>query len=80
MLGGKHEGQRMSGVDKIVAAILTVACSSKDTGIVNPADFVRAYENMLAELDKQKSAAAKASNFASDLEKAIRKTPQERSS
>jgi len=41
----------MSDTNKIVAAILTAAYTSKDAGYVDPTDYVRAFQEMLAELE-----------------------------
>lgn len=41
----------MSDTNKIVAAILTAAHTSKDGGYVDPTDYVRAYQEMLAEVE-----------------------------
>lgn len=41
----------MSDTSRIVAAILTAAYTSKDAGCVDPADYVRAFQDMLAELE-----------------------------
>jgi hypothetical protein len=38
----------MNEVDKIVAAILAAAYTSKHSGAVNPIHFVHAYQSMLA--------------------------------
>ncbi len=41
----------MPDTNKIVAAILTAAYTSKDAGCVDPTDYVRAFQEMLAELE-----------------------------
>jgi hypothetical protein len=41
----------MSDTNKIVAAILAAAYTSKDASYVDPTDYVRAFQEMLAELE-----------------------------
>jgi hypothetical protein len=41
----------MSDTNKIVAAILAAAYTAKDSANVDPTDYVRAYQEMLAELE-----------------------------
>jgi len=41
----------MLDTNKIVAAILTAAHTSKDGGFVDPTDYVRVYQEMLAEIE-----------------------------
>lgn len=41
----------MSDTNKIIAAILTAAYTSKDASYVDPTDYVRAFQEMLAELE-----------------------------
>jgi hypothetical protein len=80
----------MNDVDRIVAAILAAAYSFKHPGAVNHLHFVRAYQNMLEELQKPDSgeikasdvatktseAAIRASDLASRLEDVIRPPPK----
>lgn len=47
----KDRERRMSDTNKIVAAILTAAYTSKDASYVDPTDYVRAFQEMLAELE-----------------------------
>ena len=41
----------MSDTNKIVAAILAASYTAKDSANVDPTDYVRAYQEMLAELE-----------------------------
>jgi len=41
----------MSDTNKIVAAILATSYTAKDSANVDPTDYVRAYQEMLAELE-----------------------------
>jgi hypothetical protein len=54
----------MSETDRIVAAVLTAAYTAKDASYVDPTDYVRAFQEMLAELEnaekRKKDAAASA--------------------
>ena len=65
----------MSDTNKIVAAILAASYTAKDSANVDPTDYVRAYQEMLAELESVDKSTK--SNLAGALEsKAQLKRPK----
>jgi hypothetical protein len=56
----------MSDTNKIVAAILAASYTAKDSANVEPTDYVRAYQEMLAEQESVDKSAK--SNLAAALE------------
>jgi hypothetical protein len=49
----------MDETDKVVAAILSVAYAAKDGGVVNPTDYVDAYEKIYGEIKRREEAREK---------------------
>ena len=52
----------MPDTNKIIAAVLTAAYASKDAGCVDPTDYVRAFQDMLAELENAEKRKKEAAN------------------
>jgi hypothetical protein len=62
----------MNEVDKIAAAILAAAYSFKHSGAVNHVHFVRAYQNMLEEIQRPDSGEIKASDIATSASEPLK--------